>query len=84
MSFISNPTPLFGVNAAKVNSLLEDWDNSDWKCSKVKVGDKSGKELWYEAYVVDVDKESKDLTNPDFFVLYDSDNDCENEEECYM
>ena len=59
--------------------LLEDWDNGDLKFLEVKVGDfvekkilhlyvddKTGKESWYEAYVADVDEESKDLTNPDF------------------
>ena len=35
--------------------------------------DEQGIDSWWSAQVVDIDIESKDPANPDFFVLYDED-----------
>ena len=82
-------------------NLKDDLDNGDLeilrvcvkdflktKISHLYIDEEIDMESWWEAFVMDVDVESEDLSNPDFFVAYencgDDENDGEEDHEYYM
>ena len=64
-----------------ISILYEDYKNGDLKLCEVSVEDfidstinhlyvDNGEETWWRSEVVDVDIDSEDMVNPDFFVTY--------------
>ena len=76
--------------------LMEDFEIGDLELLTLSKEDLVGKEIlhlytdgdndecWYKAAVDDVDEESEDSANPDFFVKYEVDGDYSDEDEYYL